>query len=155
MSDRDKSVIDRLRARGEEVFTQVSNELMMNPRFIQAMQTALKGKATVDVMVAEALKTMNLPTRTEFKRALSRVESLENDLRELREELRRTRAQAARASSAARTTPKPAAKSAAAKKAAPAKAKAGRTRPAAPRKKAAGDEPAATASTALTGNPTE
>ena len=35
-----RGVFDFLRARGEEFLTQVSNELMSNPRFIQAMQAA-------------------------------------------------------------------------------------------------------------------
>lgn len=127
-----KTVLDRLKERGEEVFTQVSNELMMNPRFIKAMQAAMKGKETVDQGLTQAMKTMNMPTRTEFKRAVSRVESLETEMRELRDELRRTRAQAARASAAARTATKSAPKPAAAK--APAKST---TRKAAPKPKRA------------------
>jgi len=77
-------VFDFLRARGEEFFTRVSNELMSNPRFIKAMQTALRGKEWVDQAVAQALKTMNVPTRTEFKRALARIETLERELAETR-----------------------------------------------------------------------
>jgi hypothetical protein len=79
-------VFDFLRARGEEFFTRVSNELMSNPRFIKAMQTALRGKEWVDQAVAQALKTMNVPTRTEFKRALARIETLERELAETRRE---------------------------------------------------------------------
>jgi hypothetical protein len=79
-------VFDFLRARGEEFFTRVSNELMSNPRFIKAMQTALRGKEWVDQAVAQALKTMNVPTRTEFKRALGRIETLERELAETRRE---------------------------------------------------------------------
>jgi polyhydroxyalkanoate synthesis regulator phasin len=136
-----KTVLDRLKERGEEVFTQVSNELMMNPRFIKAMQAAMKGKETVDQGLTQAMKTMNMPTRTEFKRAVSRVESLETEMRELRDELRRTRAQAARASAAARTsTPKATPKPAAAK--APAKSS---TRKAAPKPKRASKVPAGVA----------
>jgi polyhydroxyalkanoate synthesis regulator phasin len=133
MSDSSRTVLDRLRQRGEEVFTQVSNELMMNPRFIQAMQTAMRGKETVDYGITQALKTMNLPTRTEFKRALSRVDSLETEVRELRDELRRTRAQAARASVAARTATRPSAAVAEPAKATSVKA----ASKAAPKKKAA------------------
>ena len=77
-----RGVFDFLRARGEEFLTQVSNELMSNPRFIQAMQAAVRGKEWVDEAVARALRTMNVPTRTEFKRAVARIDALERELAE-------------------------------------------------------------------------
>jgi polyhydroxyalkanoate synthesis regulator phasin len=80
----DKDLIDRLKSRGEEVLTQVSAELMQNPRFVQAMQGAMKGKERVDDVVRQALKKANIPTRTEFKRAVARIESLEEELAELK-----------------------------------------------------------------------
>ena len=78
------SVFDRLKARGEEVFAQVSNELMSNPHFLKAMQGAYKGKEKLDEAVGMALKRMNIPTRTEFKRALRRIELLEHELAALK-----------------------------------------------------------------------
>jgi len=75
-------VFDFLRARGEEFLNQVSNELMSNPRFIQAMQAAVRGKEWIDDAVARALRTMNVPTRTEFKRAVARIDALERELAE-------------------------------------------------------------------------
>ncbi len=72
-----QSVFDRLKARGEEVLSQISGELMSNPRFMKAMETAWQGKAKLDEAVARALKTMNIPTRTEFKKALRRIDALE------------------------------------------------------------------------------
>jgi polyhydroxyalkanoate synthesis regulator phasin len=75
-------VFDFLRARGEEFLTQISNELMSNPRFIQAMQAAVRGKEWIDDAVARALRTMNVPTRTEFKRAVARIDALERELAE-------------------------------------------------------------------------
>ena len=77
-----RGVFDFLRARGEEFLTQVSNELMSNPRFIQAMQAAVRGKQWIDQAVAQALRTMNVPTRTEFKRAVARIDALERELAE-------------------------------------------------------------------------
>jgi len=76
----DKNLLDRLRTRGEEVFTQVSAELMSNPRFMKAMEGALRGKEKVEDGVAQAIKTMNIPTRTEFKKALRRIDALEEEL---------------------------------------------------------------------------
>ncbi len=78
------SVLDQLKARGEELFGRVSAELMANPGFMKAMETAWKGKARLDEAVGEALKRMNIPTRTEFKRAVKRIEELERQLAELR-----------------------------------------------------------------------
>jgi len=77
-------VFDFLRARGEEFLTQVSNELMSNPRFIRAMQAAVRGKEWIDQAVAQALRTMNVPTRSEFKRALARIDVLERELADVR-----------------------------------------------------------------------
>jgi hypothetical protein len=79
---------------------------MSNPRFIKAMQAALRGKEWVDEAVAQALKTMNVPTRTEFKRALGRIETLERELAETRRE---AAAAAAHARKPAATAHRPAA----------------------------------------------
>jgi DNA-binding NarL/FixJ family response regulator len=75
-----RSVFDRLKERGEEVLSQISNDLMANPHFVKAMQSAVKGKERLEEGVAQALRGMNIPTRTEFKKAISRIESLEREL---------------------------------------------------------------------------
>lgn len=74
------SLFDRLLSRGSAVIDQLSAELMSNPHFVKAMQQALKGKQVLDQAVARVLKNMNIPTRTEFKKALGRIESLEKRL---------------------------------------------------------------------------
>jgi hypothetical protein len=81
-----RGVFDFLRSRGEEFLAQVSNELLGNPRFLKAMQAAIRGKEWVDEAVAQALRTMNVPSRTEFKRAVSRIEALERELADVRRE---------------------------------------------------------------------
>jgi polyhydroxyalkanoate synthesis regulator phasin len=80
----DRGLLDRLRTRGEEVLTQVSAELMSNPRFMKAMEGAMRGKERLEDAVGQALKQMNVPTRTELKRALSRIESLEREVAALK-----------------------------------------------------------------------
>jgi hypothetical protein len=75
-----QGLFDRIKARGEEVWSQVSNELMSNEHFIKAMQGAVRGREKLNEAVGKALKTMNVPTRTEFKRALARIEALEKEL---------------------------------------------------------------------------
>jgi hypothetical protein len=90
----ENSILGRIRARGEEFFNQVSSELMKNPQFVSAMQAAVWGKEKLDEGVAQALKTLNVPTRTEFKRALERIEALERQVA-VRNRKRAGRAQAA------------------------------------------------------------
>jgi len=84
MAQQAGGVFERLRARGEQVFGRLANELMGNERFVKALQGALRGKQMLDRAVGRALKTMNLPTRTEFGRAVARIEQLERELAELR-----------------------------------------------------------------------
>jgi polyhydroxyalkanoate synthesis regulator phasin len=80
----DHGLLDRLRSRGEEVLTQVSAELMSNPRFLKAMEGAMRGKERLEEAVGQALKQMNVPTRTELKRALSRIDTLEREVATLK-----------------------------------------------------------------------
>ena len=77
-------MFQRLKARGEEVLTQISGELMSNPHFIKAMQAAMQGKEMLDRAVARTLKNLNIPTRSEFKKAAHRIDVLEKELAELR-----------------------------------------------------------------------
>lgn len=80
----DRGLLDRIKSRGEEVLTQVSAELMSNPRFTKAMEGAMRGKEKLEEGVGHALKRMNVPTRSELKRALSRIESLEREVAALK-----------------------------------------------------------------------
>jgi hypothetical protein len=70
---------------------------MSNPQFAKAVQRALKGKQFLDDAASRALKQANIPTRTEFRRAMARLEALEAELEEVRVELSRLR-KAAKAS---------------------------------------------------------
>lgn len=79
-----KSVFDILKARGSAALDQVSVELMKSPHFVKALQGAMRGKERLDQAVGRVLKNMNIPTRTEFKRALARIEALERELAELK-----------------------------------------------------------------------
>jgi hypothetical protein len=86
----DKGLLERLRSRGEEVFTQISAELMSNPRFVKGMERALRGKEKMEEAAARAIRTMNIPTRTEFKKAVRRIEALEEELAALKKKTNRT-----------------------------------------------------------------
>jgi len=85
----DRGLLDKIRSRGEEVLTQLSGELMANPRFMKAMEGAVKGREKLEEAAASALKQMNVPTRSELKRATARIETLEREVAELRQQLRR------------------------------------------------------------------
>jgi polyhydroxyalkanoate synthesis regulator phasin len=80
----DRGLLDRIRSRGEEVLTQVSAELMTSPRFLKAMEGAMRGREKIEEAVGQALKQMNVPTRSELKRAVSRIETLERELAALK-----------------------------------------------------------------------
>ena len=75
-----KTMFDALRSRGSALVSLVSNELMGNPAFLKAMQTAYRGGERLNGAVEKALKTMNVPSRSEFKRMAARVEALEQEL---------------------------------------------------------------------------
>jgi hypothetical protein len=94
-----KGVFDLLRTKGGAVIAQVSDELMKSPGFLRALETANRGKERVNGAVGRALKTMSVPTRSEFKRAVARIEALERELAD------RAREEKAAAPSAARPRP--------------------------------------------------
>ncbi|MGE0453828.1 MAG: hypothetical protein AB7O37_12110 [Vicinamibacteria bacterium] len=79
-----EGLLGKLKSRGEEVFSQLSGQLMANPQFVKALEKAWQGKAVMDEAVGRGLKQMNIPTRSEFKKALSRIEALERELAELK-----------------------------------------------------------------------
>ncbi|MCM2256277.1 MAG: phasin family protein [Vicinamibacteria bacterium] len=79
-----KGVFDRLREQGEGLVARVSTELMQNPQFMKALSAAWAGKAKLDEGVGRALKQIEIPTRSEFKKAVSRIEALERQVEALK-----------------------------------------------------------------------
>jgi polyhydroxyalkanoate synthesis regulator phasin len=80
----DQGLVERIRSRGEEVLTQVSAELMSNPRLAKAVEAAMRGKVKVEEAAGKAFRQMNVPTRSELKRALSRIDTLEREVAALK-----------------------------------------------------------------------
>ncbi len=105
----DRGLLDRIRTRGEEVLTQASAELMSNPRFVKAMEGAMRGKEKLEEGVGRVLKQMNVPTRSELKRAVSRIEALEREVAALKAKAK-ARPTAPRKPAARKPKAKPAAK---------------------------------------------
>ena len=85
MTDEPKTMFDFIRTRGSAFVSLVSNELMSNPAFLKAMQTAYRGGERLNGAVEQALKTMNVPSRSEFKRLVARIDALERELAAARE----------------------------------------------------------------------
>ena len=102
MTGKDKTIFDELRERGNEFFTKMSGELMSNPNFTRAMQAAWWTKEKFDQGVAQALRSMRIPTREEFERALRRIEQLETEVDRLNlaQRAARTSARSARGAGA-------------------------------------------------------
>ena len=80
----DSGFFDRLRSRGQEVLTQVSAELGQSPRFQQAVAGAMRGKEKLEEAVSRVLRQMNVPTRSELKRAVARIDALEKEMAALK-----------------------------------------------------------------------
>jgi len=80
----DPGLLGRLRSRGEEVLTQVSAELSQNPRFMRAMAGAMRGKEALEQAVSRVLRQMNVPSRSELKRAVARIDALEREIAALK-----------------------------------------------------------------------
>ena len=88
----DTGFLNRLRSRGQEMLTQVSAELSQNPRFMQAVAGAMRGKEKLEAAVSRVLRQMNVPTRSELKRALARLEAVEKELAALKRTRKRATA---------------------------------------------------------------
>lgn len=99
--------------KGEEIFQSVSGKLLEKPAVAKALEAAMVGKSKVDQGVATAFKRMNVQSRSEFRGVKARVDSLEMQLAELREEVEAMKATRTSASGA-----KPRARKAATKRSA-------------------------------------
>jgi len=79
--------------KGEEIFQNVSGKLLEKPAVAKAVEAAMVGKMKVDEGFAQALKRMNVQTRSEFRSLKNRVERLEGEIAALHEALAAARAE--------------------------------------------------------------
>jgi len=82
-----QQVLGNVLKKGEEIFQNVSGKLLERPAVAKAFEAAMVGKSKVDEGVAQALKRMNVQTRSEFRGLKHRVEALETQVAELREKV--------------------------------------------------------------------
>jgi hypothetical protein len=78
------SLFEQIRARGENFLTEVSNNLMANPAFIEVLKKAVAAREEVDKKVADGLRAMNVVTKKDLHRLESRVAELEQQLESLK-----------------------------------------------------------------------
>jgi hypothetical protein len=79
-----ESLFDQLRARGEGFLTEVSNNLMANPAFIEVLKKGIAVKEEVDKRVAEGLKAMSVATRKDISKLENRLAELEAQLESMK-----------------------------------------------------------------------
>ena len=82
-----RGLLGVLKERGEGVLQDLSTELLKNPRFLKALQKAMQGKEALDSAAGRALKKANIPTRTEFKKSVKKVDALEREVAELKTQI--------------------------------------------------------------------
>ena len=78
------SIFDQIKSRGEAFITEVSNNLMANPAFIEMLKKGVAAKEAVDRQVGETLKNMNVATRKDIRKLEDRIAALEAELAEAR-----------------------------------------------------------------------
>lgn len=78
-------LLRQLRAKGEEFFTELSNNLLANPTFVEMLKKGIEAKEAVDKQVADALKKMNVATGKDVRKLEQRIADLERELAELKE----------------------------------------------------------------------
>ena len=81
MSD---SLFDQLRARGEGFLTEISNNLMANPAFVEVLKKGIAAKEEVEKSVTEGLKAMNVVTRRDLSKLEKRLAEMEAELESLK-----------------------------------------------------------------------
>ena len=78
------SLFDQIRARGESFLTEVSNNLMANPAFIEVLKKGVAAKEEVDKKVVDALRAMNVVTKKDLHRLENRIAELEKEIEALK-----------------------------------------------------------------------
>jgi hypothetical protein len=78
------SLLDQLKARGEVFVTEISNNLLSNPTFIEMLKKGLAAKEAVDKQVGEALRNVNVATRRDLAKLDARLSDLEAEIGTLR-----------------------------------------------------------------------
>jgi hypothetical protein len=80
----DDTILRRLFGFGEEALARLAEELLANPRvadaFSQALQKAIEAKGRVDRNMQTVLGLLNLPSRADLTRILTKLEAIQGSL---------------------------------------------------------------------------
>lgn len=82
-----ESLFQRLKQKGEKKFSEITNEILSNPRFASALgkaiQLAMQTKGKMDKNVQAILGSMNVPTRDDYDRLAERINALSKSVGEI------------------------------------------------------------------------
>ena len=73
-----------LKSKGEEWITEVSNQILANPAFVEVLRKGMELGELVEKQVAVALKKMNVATRKDISKLEERIAALEAELEGLK-----------------------------------------------------------------------
>ena len=86
MAEKD-SLFKKLKDKGEQKITEMTNEILNNPRFASALgkaiQTAMETKGKIDKNMQTVLGAMNVPTRDDYDRIAERINAISKTVSEL------------------------------------------------------------------------
>lgn len=84
MARRERTILSWIVETGEQRLAQFAEELLANPRMVEAFSSALqraaKTKGHVDRNMQMLLGLLNVPSKADYNRLLSKVESLQGSL---------------------------------------------------------------------------
>jgi FixJ family two-component response regulator len=66
--------LGKLKDSGEAAFEELSNQLMENPLFMEALKKSLETKGEIDKKVSGAMDFMNLPSKNDVSKLLEEIE---------------------------------------------------------------------------------
>jgi hypothetical protein len=69
-------LMNQLKESGESAFNRLSEQLLENPLFMNAMQRTLLAKSRVDKTVAGTMDFVNMPSKNDVQRIIEEVEQL-------------------------------------------------------------------------------
>jgi len=86
MAEKD-SLFKKLKDKGEQKITEMTNEILNNPRFASALgkaiQTAMETKGKIDKNMQTVLGAMNVPTRDDYDRIAERINAISKTVSDL------------------------------------------------------------------------
>jgi chaperonin cofactor prefoldin len=75
-SDPIGTLLNQIKNSGESAFNRLSEQLLENPLFMQALQRTLEAKGTVDKTVSGTLDFVNVVSKNDIQRLLEEIEDL-------------------------------------------------------------------------------